>query len=114
MNDSFINKEGKTSTSTNHSGGIQGGISNGEDIYFETAFKPTATILKSQQTVDTAGNETTLEAKGRHDGFGSKTPATSAARPNRATICKYCQCACNRGQGNSDDSTDRPSNTYQQ
>lgn len=67
LNDSFINKEGKTSTSTNHSGGIQGGISNGEDIYFETVFKPTATILKSQQTVDTAGNETTLEAKGRHD-----------------------------------------------
>ena len=67
MNDAFITKEGKVGTSTNHSGGIQGGISNGEDIYFETAFKPTATILKSQQTVDTAGNETTLEAKGRHD-----------------------------------------------
>lgn len=67
LNDSFVNKEGKTSTLTNHSGGIQGGISNGEYIYFETAFKPTATILKSQQTVDTSGNETTLEAKGRHD-----------------------------------------------
>lgn len=67
LNDAFITKEGKVGTYTNHSGGIQGGISNGEDIYFETAFKPTATILKSQQTVDTAGNETTLEAKGRHD-----------------------------------------------
>ena len=67
LNDAFINKEGKTVTLTNHSGGIQGGISNGEDIYFETAFKPTATILKPQQTVDTHGNETILEAKGRHD-----------------------------------------------
>lgn len=67
LNDAFINNEGKTSTSTNHSGGIQGGISNGEDIYFETAFKPTATILKLQHTVDTDGNKTTLEAKGRHD-----------------------------------------------
>ncbi len=67
MNDTFIKKEGKTRTSTNHSGGIQGGISNGEDIYFETVFKPTASILKSQKSVDIAGNETTLEAKGRHD-----------------------------------------------
>ncbi|MFM9946151.1 MAG: chorismate synthase [Bacteroidia bacterium] len=67
LNDGFISKNGKTSTLTNHSGGIQGGISNGEDIYFETAFKPTATILKPQQTVDTDGNNTTLEATGRHD-----------------------------------------------
>lgn len=67
INDAFINENGKTSTLTNHSGGIQGGISNGEDIYFETVFKPTATILKPQQTVDSSGNVTTLESKGRHD-----------------------------------------------
>ncbi len=67
LNDAFINKDGKTSTLTNHSGGIQGGISNGEDIYFETAFKPTSTISKSQQTVDTDGNNINLETKGRHD-----------------------------------------------
>jgi len=67
MNDAFISKEGKTSTSTNHSGGIQGGISNGETIYFETAFKPTSTINKSQKTVDTDGNDIELNATGRHD-----------------------------------------------
>ena len=55
------------STATNHSGGIQGGISNGQDIYFRLAFKPVATILKTQQTVDIEGNETTLKAHGRHD-----------------------------------------------
>ena len=55
MNDVFIKKDGKVSTMTNHSGGIQGGISNGEDIYFRVAFKPYA------------GNEINLKAKGRHD-----------------------------------------------
>ena len=55
------------STATNHSGGIQGGISNGQDIYFRLAFKPVATILKTQQTVDIEGNETTIKAHGRHD-----------------------------------------------
>lgn len=55
------------STKTNHSGGIQGGISNGEDIYFRIAFKPVATILQEQQTVDLEGNPTTLKARGRHD-----------------------------------------------
>ena len=54
-------------TATNHSGGIQGGISNGQDIYFRVAFKPVATLLREQQTVDIAGNETTLKARGRHD-----------------------------------------------
>ncbi|MBO4660218.1 MAG: chorismate synthase [Prevotella sp.] len=52
---------------TNHSGGIQGGISNGQDIYFRVAFKPIATLLQEQQTVDINGNATTLKAKGRHD-----------------------------------------------
>ena len=52
---------------TNHSGGIQGGISNGQDIYFRVAFKPVATLLQPQTTVDTEGNEAILEARGRHD-----------------------------------------------
>ncbi len=54
-------------TSTNNSGGIQGGISNGEDIYFRVAFKPVATLLMEQPTVDKDGNPTTLTARGRHD-----------------------------------------------
>lgn len=52
---------------TNHSGGIQGGISNGEDIYFRVAFKPVATLLMQQDTIDIHGNPTTLTARGRHD-----------------------------------------------
>ncbi len=54
-------------TATNHSGGIQGGISNGEDIYFRVAFKPAPTILQPQQTIDLEGNPTTMKAQGRHD-----------------------------------------------
>lgn len=54
-------------TATNHSGGIQGGISNGQDIYFRVAFKPVATLLREQPTVDIDGNATTLKARGRHD-----------------------------------------------
>ncbi len=67
LNDVFINSHGDITTSTNHSGGIQGGISNGQDIYFRVAFKPVATILREQQTVDLEGNPTTLKARGRHD-----------------------------------------------
>lgn len=58
---------GKQETLTNHSGGIQGGISNGQDIYFRVAFKPVATVLKEQKTIDLDGKETTLRARGRHD-----------------------------------------------
>jgi chorismate synthase len=54
-------------TTTNHSGGIQGGISNGMEIYFRVAFKPTATIAQQQQTIDTHGNPTTIQPSGRHD-----------------------------------------------
>lgn len=54
-------------TQSNHSGGIQGGISNGQDIYFRVAFKPVATLLREQQTIDVDGNETTFTASGRHD-----------------------------------------------
>lgn len=64
QNDTFV--PGIT-TATNHSGGIQGGISNGQDIYFRVAFKPVATILKEQDTVDLEGNATKLTARGRHD-----------------------------------------------
>lgn len=67
MNDPFISENGRITTATNHSGGIQGGISNGEDIYFRTAFKPVATLLQEQRTVDIGGNATTLKARGRHD-----------------------------------------------
>lgn len=64
QNDSFL--PGPT-TATNHSGGIQGGISNGQDIYFRVAFKPVATLLQEQATIDLAGQATTFTAQGRHD-----------------------------------------------
>lgn len=67
MIDSFISKDGKITTLTNHSGGIQGGISNGQDITFRVAFKPVATLLREVRTVDKDGNATVLKAKGRHD-----------------------------------------------
>ena len=69
QNDVFVPNTENTDfrTYTNHSGGIQGGISNGEDIYFRVAFKPVATILKEQETIDLEGNKTTLKAHGRHD-----------------------------------------------
>ena len=67
MNDVFVQKDGRVSTLTNNSGGIQGGISNGEDIYFRVAFKPVATILRDIQTLDKSGAEVILKAKGRHD-----------------------------------------------
>lgn len=67
QNDIFVNEKGKITTRTNHSGGIQGGISNGEDIYFRVAFKPVATLLTEQETVDNEGNYTKLTVRGRHD-----------------------------------------------
>ncbi len=66
-NDIFVNEGDRVHTSTNNSGGIQGGISNGEDIYFKAAFKPIATIMKDQNTIDSDGNSTILKGKGRHD-----------------------------------------------
>ena len=66
-NDVFVQTPEGIRTTTNHSGGIQGGISNGEDIYFNVAFKPIATLLKAQKTVDKNHNETTINPKGRHD-----------------------------------------------
>jgi chorismate synthase len=66
-NDLFISKEGDIKTLTNHSGGIQGGISNGEDIYFRVAFKPVSTLMKDQETINVSGEISTLHGKGRHD-----------------------------------------------
>ena len=67
-NDPFYRgADGKPHTRTNHSGGVQGGISNGEPILVRVAFKPTATILREQDTVDVDGNDTTIKARGRHD-----------------------------------------------
>lgn len=67
VNDVFYNNNGTISTQTNHSGGIQGGISNGQDIYFRVAFKPVATILMHQETVNKDGEHADLKARGRHD-----------------------------------------------
>ena len=67
QNDVFRTVGNDIVTATNHSGGIQGGISNGQDIYFRVAFKPVATLLQEQQTVDIEGNATTFTARGRHD-----------------------------------------------
>jgi chorismate synthase len=66
-NDSFENTNGKVTTKTNHSGGIQGGISNGMPIVFRVAFKPVATLMKAQDSIDQAGNAVKVEGKGRHD-----------------------------------------------
>lgn len=67
QNDIFYSDNGRIGMRTNRSGGIQGGISNGQDIYFRVAFKPVATVLMEQPTVDKDGRETTLQARGRHD-----------------------------------------------
>jgi chorismate synthase len=66
-NDAFHVKGGRIRTRTNHSGGIQGGISNGENIILRVAFKPTATIMLEQDTVDVKGRNVTLKGRGRHD-----------------------------------------------
>lgn len=66
-NDEYMFVDGKVKTKTNHSGGVQGGITNGMDVYFNVAFKPTATILKQQQTIDQNNKSVVLEVKGRHD-----------------------------------------------
>ncbi|RIW18598.1 chorismate synthase [Algoriphagus lacus] len=66
-NDTFVKEGEKVHTLTNHSGGIQGGISNGEDIYFRVAFKPVATIMQDQESLNEAGETVTVSGKGRHD-----------------------------------------------
>lgn len=66
-NDPFVARDGEIHTATNHSGGVQGGISNGEPLRFRVAFKPVATIFQEQDTVDSQGRPTTLKVRGRHD-----------------------------------------------
>ncbi len=66
-NDPFENRDGEIRTTSNWSGGVQGGISNGEELFFRTAFKPTATVLQKQKTVDSEGENTELMGRGRHD-----------------------------------------------
>jgi chorismate synthase len=66
-NDEFYMSDGRVRTHTNRSGGVQGGISNGETIYFRTAFKPTATVMHEQRTVNRDGEDTTISGRGRHD-----------------------------------------------
>ena len=66
-NDVFYNEDGKIKTRTNRSGGVQGGITNGMDIYFKAAFKPVATIVQSQESVNEAGEKVEVKGKGRHD-----------------------------------------------
>ena len=66
-NDVFVSGDDGVKTTSNHSGGIQGGISNGMDIYFHVAFKPVATIMRDQQSIDKEGNEAIVSGKGRHD-----------------------------------------------
>ena len=66
-NDAFYKDGDEVRTRSNNSGGVQGGISNGEDLVCRIAFKPTATINKEQETVSTSGEETVLKARGRHD-----------------------------------------------
>ena len=66
-NDIFYKEGEEIKTRTNFSGGVQGGISNGQDIYFRVAFKPVATIMKDQESIDIQGEVTTVKGKGRHD-----------------------------------------------
>ena len=66
-NDSFYSEGSDVRTKTNNSGGVQGGITNGEEVYFNVAFKPVATIMQDQQSIDRSGNEVTVSGKGRHD-----------------------------------------------
>lgn len=66
-NDAFINKAGQLTTATNHSGGVQGGITNGSEVYFRTAFKPVSSVRLPQNTVNKAGESVTIENNGRHD-----------------------------------------------
>jgi chorismate synthase len=66
-NDEFYKEGDRVRTRTNHSGGVQGGISNGEEIFFNVAFKPVATIMQDQNTIDKEGNEAIVSGKGRHD-----------------------------------------------
>ena len=82
-NDPFEVRDDRVRTTTNNSGGVQGGISNGEDIVIRVAFKPTATIAREQKTVTTSHEETTLAARGRHDPASCRVQSRSSKRWQR-------------------------------
>ncbi|MGN1376652.1 MAG: chorismate synthase [Prevotella sp.] len=90
VNDIFTTDNGHISTLTNNSGGIQGGMSNGEDIVMRIAFKPVATLLREQNTVDINGNATTLKAKGRHDPCVLPRAVPIVEAMAAMTILDYC------------------------
>ena len=79
----------RITTKSNHSGGIQGGLSNGQDIYFRVAFKPVATLLMEQDTVDLEGNPTKLTARGRHDPCVLPNVVRVKRLPNVFLIAKF-------------------------
>lgn len=90
VNDAFFNDNGIINTRTNHSGGIQAGISNGQDIYFRVAFKPVSTILTEQETVDIHGNDTNIKARGRHDPCVLPRAVPIVEAMAAMTIMDYC------------------------
>ncbi len=90
VNDVFFNDKGKINTRTNRSGGIQAGISNGQDIYFRVAFKPVSTILTEQQTVDIHGNDTNIKARGRHDPCVLPRAVPIVEAMAAMTVMDYC------------------------
>lgn len=91
LNDSWTTTDdGRIKPLTNYSGGIQGGISNGEDIYFRVAFKPAPTLLRDQQTVDVAGKPVTMQGKGRHDPCVLPVPSLSS----RPWLLWWCSTSC--------------------
>jgi len=97
QNDIFIpNIPSSPTTLTNHSGGIQGGISNGQDICFRVAFKPVATLLREQPTVDLEGNATTFTARGRHDPcvLPRAVPIVEAMAAMTILDCWLCNKSC--------------------
>ena len=94
QNDQFVNTENGITTATNRSGGIQGGISNGQPIYFRAAFKPVATQLGEQTTLDIHGNEQTLHAKGRHDPCVVPRAVPIVEAMAAITVLDYYLCLC--------------------
>lgn len=97
-NDLFFMDDGRVRTRTNHSGGIQGGISNGETILMNIAFKPTATLMVSQETVTDDGRNTTLKGKGRHDACVLPRAVPIVEAMAWLTICDhYLRQRCQRG-----------------
>lgn len=96
QNDIFYNDNGRVATRTNNSGGIQGGISNGNDIYFRVAFKPVATLLMEQPTVTTEGEDTVVKARGRHDACVLPRAVPVVEAMAALVILDHCMMQCAR------------------